>query len=89
MPKITELYAWVLADSGPDDEGVPAFMSLEGTWLPMMGADLDRAISLRPHAQWAANLSGKQVRLLRSVGTLEEVEVVQPNQSARADSEGE
>ena len=44
MPKITELYAWVIADSGPDDEGVPAFLDLTtGSWMPMMGADRARA----------------------------------------------
>lgn len=76
MPRITELYAWVVADTGPDDEGVPAFMDLTGAWFPMMGADLDRAASLRTEAEKVAAITGKPVRLLRSVGDLEEVEVV-------------
>lgn len=78
MPRITELYAWVVADSGPDDEGVPAFMDpLTGTWLPMMGADMERAESLREHAVGIARTFGKQVKLVRSLG-LETVEVIEP-----------
>jgi hypothetical protein len=78
MPRITELYAWVIEDTGPDDEGVPAFLGRDGVWHPMMGADLDRALSLRKDAQYAAELAGKPCRLVRSVGELEEVEVVEP-----------
>lgn len=76
MPKITELYAWVIEDTGPDDEGVPAFLAANGTWYPMMGADLERALSLRKDAEFAAAIKGKPCRLVRSVGELEEVEVV-------------
>lgn len=76
MPRITELYAWVIADSGPDDEGVPGFSS--GSWLlPMMGADMDRATSLRAIAQQAANSAGKPIKLMRSTG-LELVETIEP-----------
>ena len=76
MPKITELYAWVVEDTGPDDEGVPAFLGPGGGWLPMMGADLERATSLRGEALRVSALVGKPVRLVRSI-ELEEVEVVQ------------
>lgn len=54
MPKITEMFAFVVADKGPDDEGVPAFMDRNGTLLPMCGADIERVESLIPIAQqWA------------------------------------
>lgn len=75
MPRITELYAWVVADSGPDDEGVPAFMGADGAWYPMMGADLERARSLRGEAQKIAAVTGKTVRLL-GASELVEIEVV-------------
>jgi hypothetical protein len=77
-PRVTELYAWVVTDTGPDDEGVPAFLGPTGAWMPMMGADLERAASLRAEAEKVAAITGKPVRLLRSVGELEEVEVVAP-----------
>ena len=77
MPRITELYAWVVADSGPDDEGVPAFMGAEGAWYPMMGADLERALSLRAEAQKVATIAGKPVRLL-GARELVEIEVIEP-----------
>ena len=76
MPKITELYAYVVADSGPDDEGVPAFMT-GSTFMPMMGADMERAEQLRGQAQALADTYGKTVKLVRSTG-IELVETIEP-----------
>jgi hypothetical protein len=77
MPKITELYAYVVADTGEDDEGVPAFMGPEMAWMPLMGADRERAESLRPFAAQMAKQLGKPIKLIRSTG-IEVVEVVEP-----------
>lgn len=79
MPKITELYAWVVADTGPDDEGVPAFTTSQGA-LPMMGADMERAVSLRPMAVNVAQQLGRPVKLIRSTG-IEIVEIIQPEEA--------
>jgi hypothetical protein len=76
VPRITELYAYVVAEAD-DDEGVPAFLSLENAWIPLMGADRGRAEQLRYQAQLVADTKGKPVRLLRSTG-LVEVEVIRP-----------
>lgn len=76
-PRVTELYAYVAADADPDDEGVPAFLNADGQWMPMMGADLDRARSLRPMASAMARASGKPIKLVRATG-LEVVEVIDP-----------
>lgn len=76
MPKVTELYAYVIADTDEDDEGVPGFSN--GDWLlPMMGADMERAVSMRDLAKKMANDSGKPVKLMRSTG-LEIVETIEP-----------
>lgn len=76
MPKITELYAYVVADKDEDDEGVPGFSS--GGWLlPMMGADRERAESLRFIAEKMSNDSGKTIKLVRSTA-LEVVETIEP-----------
>lgn len=79
MPKIEQLYAWVIADSGPDDEGIPTFTSpvMPGMALPMMGADLHRATSMREIAQQAANAKGKSIKLIRSTD-IELVEILEP-----------
>lgn len=77
MPRITELYAYVVADSGPDDEGVPAWLGPDGAWMPMMGADLERAESLRPEAEKVARLLGRSVKLVRSTG-IEVIDEVLP-----------
>ena len=50
MPKIDELFAFIVEDSGPDDEGVAAQL-IENVWLPMIGADLARVESLKPAAR--------------------------------------
>lgn len=76
MPKIVELYAYVVADSGPDDEGVPTLWSGVG-YLPMMGADRARADDLRAHAVAIAEQLGKPVKLIRSTG-IELVETIEP-----------
>ena len=76
MPRITELYAYVVADTGPEDEGVPAFIDpLTGAWMPLMGADRERADSLRPMALDLAKAQGKPIKLIRSTG-IETVEVL-------------
>jgi hypothetical protein len=74
---VTELYAYVVADADEDDEGVPAFLGPASTWMPMMGADRERAEQLRPVAEEMARRSGKEIKLVRSVA-LEVVDVVAP-----------
>lgn len=63
MPKIDRLYAYVIAEAGPDDEGVPAVMSPTWGSMPLMGADVERAKSLEATAQSVADLHGKPVEL--------------------------
>lgn len=77
MPRITELYAYVIADADEEDEGVPAFLGPGSMWMPMMGADLERAEQLRSRAEAMAAASGKPVKLVRSTA-LEVVETIQP-----------
>lgn len=76
MPKITQLYAWVVADKDENDEGVPAFAMGEMV-MPLMGADIQRAADLRDTAQDCADQINKPIKLLRSTG-LEVVEVLEP-----------
>lgn len=63
MPKITEMFAFVATDAGPDDEGVMA-MWTPGGWMPMVGADIARAVSLRPIADQIAKESGVPYKCL-------------------------
>jgi hypothetical protein len=70
------MYAYVVADTGPEDEGIPSFPA-GGMWLPMVGADLKRAEQLKPYAQVVAQQLGKPVRLLRFT-TMHEMAVVEP-----------
>lgn len=79
MPRITELYAYVIPDADEDDEGVPATVGSDGMFYPLMGADLERAESLKDTAQKIADAAGKTVRLVRSTG-LETVCVIEPQQ---------
>ena len=76
MPKITEMFAFVAADKGPDDEGVIAMLTKLGP-APMVGADMARADALRPWAQAVANECGTPVRLLR-FSVREELDVLHP-----------
>ena len=63
MPKITEMYAFVCEDTGPDDEGVIA-ENINGSWMPLVGADMDRVESLKPIAARIRKTLGKKVKLV-------------------------
>lgn len=78
MPRVTEIYAYITSDADEDDEGIPAFQSASGMWMPMVGADMERADQLREIAQEFADETGKRVKLIRSTG-LEVVETLEPN----------
>jgi len=58
------MYAFVMEDSGPDDEGVMA-MSMNEWWLPMVGADMSRVEALKPHADALAKEAGKPYKILK------------------------
>ena len=73
--RIIEMYAWV--SDHPDGEGVLA-AELDGLGtVPLVGADLARADSLRPVAQALADAFGQEARLLRFT-VREECEVLLP-----------
>lgn len=75
MPKITQIYAFVAEDSGPDDEGIMA-MPVGHIWMPMVGADMARVNSLRPVAAKIARRTKKPVKILRFTNRVE-LEVIQ------------
>jgi hypothetical protein len=81
MPRILKMYAWILSDHGPDDEGVVGVVLPSG-WAPLVGADLDRAESWRKYAQMTADSTGKQVRLVEFAGPPKMIGAVEPNDSS-------
>jgi len=69
VPRIEEMYAFVVEDTGPNDEGVLGIQSIEGEdgqriWLPLVGADMARVNSLRSIAQGIGRKIGKKVTLV-------------------------
>lgn len=44
-----------------DEEGVVGFLTAEGTWMPMVAADMTRLAQLRDKAAWIAKTTGKTV----------------------------
>jgi hypothetical protein len=63
MPKITEMYAFICDDKGPDDEGLVG--TSFGSWLiPLVGADMTRVNALKPLALVVAKRTGKKVKLI-------------------------
>jgi hypothetical protein len=65
VPKITELYAFVSIGSDPDDEGIIAFQTNDGTWVPMVGADMTRVNELTPIANQICKTVARQYKILR------------------------
>lgn len=77
MPKIKELYAYVIADKDENDEGIPA-IQIGDKVLPLMGGDMSRMRGrLKEIAQAEANQTGKEVKLIKSTG-IEVVEIIRP-----------
>lgn len=62
--KIDEMYAFI-ATEDDGQEGICAFQSQPGVWLPMVGADLKRVDSLRPMAKAIAKATGKRIEVCK------------------------
>ena len=63
MPKITEMFAFIAEDNGPDDEGVVGMSA--GQWfLPLVGADMAMVNDIKPYALDIAKKTGKKVKLI-------------------------
>lgn len=58
------MFAFVVTDTGPDDEGIAGFKTGEG-WMAMVGADLARVDLLRPIAQQIADTTGKSLTVVQ------------------------
>jgi hypothetical protein len=65
MPKITELFAFVSIGDDPDDEGIMAFQTNDGIWMPMVGADMTRVNQLKPMADRISKTTGKPYKILK------------------------
>ena len=80
--KITEMFAFIQEDTGPNDEGVISFgfydvLEGETNWMPLVGADPKRIESLRPFAQQTADKTKKPVNLVKFTCRTE-VETINP-----------
>lgn len=74
--KIESIWAFIsIADDG--DEGVCGFQS-NGTWIPMIGADIFRVDQLKPIAKQLATVSGQTIKLIHFTGEREELETYIP-----------
>ena len=79
MPKIMTMYAYISED-GPDDEGIVAVKmggSKGDTWMPLVGADMERMESLRPMALAVARATGKKM-ILAYFQARTDYEVIRP-----------
>ena len=73
--KIEEMWAYISEDD--HGEGIIGVMTSDG-WMPMVGADEERMLSLRPEAELVAKTSKKNVILVK-FSTREDLEVIEPN----------
>ena len=79
MPRIESMYAFIVEDTGPDDEGIIGIQAISREHapigVPLVGADMARANSLRPMAQGIAHKLGKKVTLVH-FSNREDVEII-------------
>jgi hypothetical protein len=62
MSRVTEMFAFVVADRGPSDEGIPA-IDMGGVPYPMVGADIQRCESFYGVAEDLSREIGRRVEL--------------------------
>lgn len=62
MPTIDGMYAYITDDAEEGDEGIIGMRGPDG-WMPLVGADMERAKELRPYAEAVARGIGKRVTL--------------------------
>lgn len=66
MPKITELFAFVVCDKDENDEGIMSFHTSEmNLHMPMVGADMKRVGSLKLMADKISKQIDKPYRILK------------------------
>lgn len=61
MPKIDEMYAFC-AEESPGDEGIIGMYS-QGSWVPLVGADMARVVSLNEVAIEIGKETGTTITL--------------------------
>ena len=65
MPRIDAVWAFLAVDKETGNEGVCGVRSIEGQWLPAIGADLKRVESLKPAVRTLADVHGVKIRLVK------------------------
>jgi|SRR4051812_43200398 hypothetical protein len=80
---IETLYAFIIRDED-GTEGIIGRL-MRGTWLPLVGADLDRVSSLESFAQETADATGKCVTLAH-FSKREEIKLITPNRQSKSES---
>lgn len=66
MPKITQLYAFVMTDKDSDDEGIMGMRSqVTEDWMPFVGADMSLIETIKPIADRICKQTGKTYKILR------------------------
>lgn len=62
---IDPMWAIITKDPlGGDDEGIPAILSPDGTWVPLVGADPERVGWMKEQAQNLSTESGLEMKLV-------------------------
>ncbi len=75
MPKIEKIFAFIFEEES-DDEGIIA-TCIKDKWMPLIGADMDRAKSLHSIAQEVSNGRRKNVTLVE-FSVRKTIEVITP-----------
>ena len=63
--KITALTAYVVIDPDSGDEGILGYQISPGVWMPLIGADTDRILSMRDIATQICAATGTGYRILQ------------------------
>lgn len=62
--KISQMFAFVM-DDGKGAEGIMGISAADGSWMPLVGADMARVESLKPLADDIAKQIERSYRILK------------------------
>lgn len=67
--KIEEMFAFIVKDNVRDgDEGIMGIQADGGSWMPLVGADMDRVKSLYHYAEKICQVTGREFRIIKFSG---------------------
>ena len=78
---IDRIFAYIAVDENGEGEGIAAHFMPEQGWMPLVGADEERMMALRPVAQRLASAGNRRI-VLAQFEDRRDIEIIEPDPGA-------